>query len=137
MFKTLFLTTAKYTIPSHVCMMIYLFILCFSGIGILGLPCGSSGEESACNSEDLGLIPGLGRSPGEGKVYPLQYSGLRNSMGCIVHGIEKSQTQLSNFHVVGKFPFFFFNFFQYNSTEINLLIYKSKKNEISFSKDKT
>ena len=52
-------------------------------------PGGSSGEESACNSGDLGLIPGLGRSPGEGKVYPLQYSGLRNSMGYIVHGIEK------------------------------------------------
>ena len=45
-----------------------------------GLPCGSAGKESACNAEDLGLIPGLGRSPGEGKGYPLQYSGLENSM---------------------------------------------------------
>ena len=46
----------------------------------LGFPCGSAGKESACNSEDLGSIPGLGRSPGEGKGYPLQYSGLENSM---------------------------------------------------------
>ena len=43
-------------------------------------PCGSAGEESACNVADLGSIPGLGRSPGEGKGYPLQYSGLENSM---------------------------------------------------------
>ena len=48
---------------------------------------------------DPGLIPGLGRSPGEGKSYPLQYSGLENSMDCIVHGIAKSQTRLSShFH---------------------------------------
>ena len=64
----------------------------------LGFPCGSAGEESACNVGDLGSIPGLGRSPGEGKGYPLQYSGLENSMDCIVHGITKSWTWLSNFH---------------------------------------
>ena len=46
----------------------------------------------------MGSIPGLGRSPGEGKGYSLQYSGLENSMECIVHGVTKSQTQLSNFH---------------------------------------
>ena len=46
----------------------------------LGFPCGSDGKESACNSGDLGLIPGLGRFPGEKKGYPLQYSGLENSM---------------------------------------------------------
>ena len=46
---------------------------------------------------DLGLIPGLGRSPGEGKGYPLQYSGLENSMGCIVHGLTKSRTWPSDF----------------------------------------
>ena len=48
---------------------------------------------------DLGLIPGLGRSPGEGKIYPLHYSGLENSMGCIVHGVAESDTteQLSLF----------------------------------------
>ena len=48
--------------------------------------------------EDLSSIPGLGRSPGEGKDYPLQYSGLEKSMGCIVHGVPKSQTRLSDFH---------------------------------------
>ena len=47
----------------------------------LGFPCGSAGKESACNAEDLGSIPRLGRSPEEGKVYPPQYSGLENSMG--------------------------------------------------------
>ena len=47
---------------------------------------------------DLGLIPGLGRSPGEGKGYPLQYSGLENSTDCKVHGVTKSWTRLSDFH---------------------------------------
>ena len=46
---------------------------------------------------DLGSIPGLGRSPGEGKGYPLQYSGLENSIDCIIHGVTKSWTQLSDF----------------------------------------
>ena len=59
---------------------------------VLGFPCGSAGKEPACNLGDLGLIPELGRSPGEGKGYPLQYSGLDNSMDCIVHGVAKSQT---------------------------------------------
>ena len=58
----------------------------------LGFPCGSVGKESACNVGDLGLIPGLGISPGEGKGYPLQYSGLENSIDCIVHGVAKSWT---------------------------------------------
>ena len=53
----------------------------------MGFPCVSAGKEAACNAGDLGSIPGLGRSPGEGKGYPLQYSGL-----------EKSQTRLSDFH---------------------------------------
>ena len=48
--------------------------------------------------EDLGSIPGLGRSPGEGKGSPLQYSGLENSKDYIVHGVTKSQTRLSDFH---------------------------------------
>ena len=56
----------------------------------LGFPCGSAGKESACNEGDLGLIPGLGRYPGEGEGYPLQYPGLENSMDCIVHGVAKS-----------------------------------------------
>ena len=64
----------------------------------VGFPCGSAGKESACNAGDLGSIPGLGRSPGEGKGYPLQYSGLENSMDCIVHGVAKSRTRLSDFH---------------------------------------
>ena len=64
----------------------------------LCFPCGSAGKESACHAGDLGSIPGLERSPGEGKGYPLQYSGLENSMDCIVHGVTKSQTRLSDFH---------------------------------------
>ena len=64
----------------------------------LGFPCGSAGKESACSEGDLDLIPRLGRSPGEGKGYPLQYSGLENSMDCIVQGVAKSQTWLSDFH---------------------------------------
>ena len=59
---------------------------------------GSAGKESACNVGDLGLIPGLGRSPGEVKGYPLQYSGLVNSMDCIVHGVAKSWTRLNELH---------------------------------------
>ena len=64
----------------------------------LGFPCGSAGKESARNAGDLGSVPGLGRSPGEGKGYPLQYSGLENSMDCIAHGVAKSRTRLSRFH---------------------------------------
>ena len=56
----------------------------------MGFPCGPAGEESACNAGDLHSIPELGRSPGEGKDYPLQYSGLENSMDCIIHGVAKS-----------------------------------------------
>ena len=84
-----------------------------------GLPYGSAGKESACNAGNLGLISGLRRSPGERKVYPLQYSGLENSiciydmyilfntwiwnseensMDCIVHAVVKSRTWLSDFH---------------------------------------
>ena len=64
----------------------------------MGLPDSSVGKESACNAEDLDSIPGLGRCPGEGNGYPLQYSGLENSMDSIVHGVAKSWTQLSDFH---------------------------------------
>ena len=64
----------------------------------LGFPCGLAGKESACNVGHLGLIPGLQRSPGEGKGYPLQYSGLENSMDCTAHGVAKSWTQLTDFH---------------------------------------
>ena len=58
----------------------------------VSFPCGSAGKESACNAGDLGSIPGLGRSLGEGKGYPLQYSGLENSMDFIVLGVAKSRT---------------------------------------------
>ena len=78
----LFLYTAAYMYP------------CFSPL----LSRSSAGKESACNAGDTGLIPGSGRSPGEGKGYPLQFSGLENSKDCIVHGVIKSQTRLSEFH---------------------------------------
>ena len=61
----------------------------------LGFPGGSDSKESTCNLGDLGSIPGLGRSPGEGKSYPHQYSGLENSMD---RGVAKSWTRLSGFH---------------------------------------
>jgi len=62
------------------------------------IPFDSAGKESACNAGDLGLIPGLGRLPGEEKGYPLQYSGLENSMDYTVHVIAKSLERLNNFH---------------------------------------
>ena len=62
-----------------------------------GFPGGSADKESTGNVGDLGSIPELGRSPGEGNGYPLQYSGLENSMDCIVHGAAKSRTWLSDF----------------------------------------
>ena len=64
-------------------------------MGFLG---GSAGKESACNVGDLGWIPGLGRSPGEGKGYPLEYSGLENSVDYKVHGVTKSWTRLNDLH---------------------------------------
>ena len=69
----------------------------------LGFPGVSIGKESACNVVNLGSIPGLGRSLGEGNGYPLQYSCLENSMDigawqATVHGVTKSQTRLSDFH---------------------------------------
>ena len=64
----------------------------------LSFPDSSAGKESACNAGGLGLIPGLGRSAGEGKGYPLQYSGLENSKDCIVYRVAKSRTWPSDFH---------------------------------------
>ena len=66
----------------------------------MGFPDSSVGKESTCNAEDSGSIPGpgSGRSGGEEIGYPLQYSGLENSMDYIVHGVAKSQTQLNDFH---------------------------------------
>ena len=76
---------------------------------MFGFPRGSAGKESTCNAGDLGLIPGLGRFPGEGKGYSLQYSGLENSMECIVRGVAKSQTLLSEFHFHFYVTLFLFN----------------------------
>ena len=64
-------------------------IVFFIPLGSLGFPGGSDGKESACNAGDLGSIPRLGRSPGEGKGYPLQYSGIENSKDCIVLGSQR------------------------------------------------
>ena len=64
----------------------------------LGFPCDSAGKESACNVGDLGSIPGLGRSTGEGNSYPTQYSSLQNYTDWTVHGVAKSRTWLSDFH---------------------------------------
>ena len=61
-------------------------------------PDSSVDKESTCNAGGHGSIPGLERSPGEGKGYSLQYTGLENSMDCTVHGIAKSQTRLKDFH---------------------------------------
>ena len=58
---------------------------------MMGFPGGSDGKKSTCNAEDLGSIPGLGRSAGEGKGYPFQYSSLENSMDSIVHGILRPE----------------------------------------------
>ena len=57
----------------------------------LGLPCSSAGKEPACTAGDLGSILQLGRSPGEGKGYPLQYSGLENSMDCSPWGSDMTE----------------------------------------------
>ena len=64
----------------------------------MGFPGSLAGKESACSAGDPSSIPGLGRSAGEGNGYPLQYSGLENSMDCLVHGVAKNWTQLSDFH---------------------------------------
>ena len=87
----------------------------------LGFPCGSAGKESACNAGDLGSIPGLGRSPGEGKGYPLQYSGLENSKDYIVHGVT-SRTWLSHFH------FWVFRLYPFT---VKLSVYKDDQSRFS------
>ena len=58
----------------------------------MGFPGSSAGKESTCSAGDSGSIPGLGRSPGEGNSYPLQYSDLENSMDCVAHGDKESDT---------------------------------------------
>ena len=75
-----------------------IIIIIITNDPLLSFPCGSAGKESALNAGDLGSIPGLGRFPGEGQGYLLQYSGQENSTDYIVHGVSKSRTQLSDFH---------------------------------------
>ena len=72
-------------------------ISCTEGcyVSILGFPSGSAGKEFTCNAGHLGSIPRLGKSLGEGNVYPLQYYGLENSMECIVHGVKDMATHSS------------------------------------------
>ena len=79
--------------------------LCCHPLPLMGFPGGSDDKESACNAGDMGLIPGLGRSPGEGNGYPLQYSYLENSMNigawrATVYGVTKSCTQLSHWTAI-------------------------------------
>ena len=69
-----------------------------SFIRVFCFPDGSAGKESTCNVGDLGSIPGFGSFPGEGNGYPLQYSGLKNFMNCIAHGVAKIRTRLSDFN---------------------------------------
>ena len=81
---------------------------------VMGFPSSSAGKESACNGEDLDLILGLGRSPGEGNGYPLQYSCLENFMDrgawkSIVHGVAKDQTWVRDIHFT--YPVIFLNLF--------------------------
>ena len=87
------------------------------GISLNRFPGGSDGKASACNVGDLGSIPGLGRSPGEGNGNPLQYSCLENPMDgeawwATVHGVAKSQTRLSDFTSLHFSTFIFWDVFQ-------------------------
>ena len=80
---------------------VYFQAMFFSGY--ICFPGGSNGKESACNTGDVGSVPELGRSPGEGNSYPLQYSGLENSIDreawwATVHGVAKSRILLCDFH---------------------------------------
>ena len=86
----------------------------------MGFPCGSAGKESACNLGDQGSIPGLGRFPGEGKGYPLQYSGLESSMDSIVHGVTKSQTGLSSLHLMHIYMYIYFTYIYICLTKVFL-----------------
>ena len=76
---------------------------------MFGFPGGSASKESTCNAGDLGLIPRLGRFPGEGKGYLLQYSDLENSTEYIVRGVAESRTRLSEFHFHFYVTLFLFN----------------------------
>ena len=86
-----------------------------------GFPCASAGEESACNAGDLGSIPGLRRSPGEGNGFPLQYPGLDNSVDCIIRWVTKNRTRLSDFH--------FFKTKIVTTRDTYLVLYRTTRNK--------
>ena len=88
-------THKELTILRYIYLMEYYETIKIQDIYIYqGFPDGSAGNKSACNAGDPDSIPGSGRSPGEGKGYPLQYSNLENSMDCVVHGVAKNQASL-------------------------------------------
>ena len=96
-----FLSNSAYSLIFFLSFFFFFFKAALLFLGLLATcPGGSAGKGSVCNVEDLGSIPGLGRSPGGGHGYPLQYSGLENSMDCIVHRVTKIWTRLSDFHVL-------------------------------------
>ena len=89
------------TVTVLLCLMVELVLKkrnCCGSLCHQGFPFGSAGEESACDAGNLGSIPGLGRSPGEGKGYHSSILAWRTAWDCIVHGVTKSQTWLSHFH---------------------------------------
>ena len=87
-----------YILPHVVLALGWLMGLGAALLQALGPPDSSVGKESTCNAGDSSLISGSGRSHGKGIGYPLQFSGLENSMDCIAHGVAKSWTQLNDFH---------------------------------------
>ena len=97
------------------------------------VPCGLAGKESACNEGDLGSIPGLERSPGEGKGYPLLYSDLENPMDCIVRGVTKSWTWLSDFHFTSlPLPSIFRLYFLKSQVHMKIILSKKMAPGISW-----
>ena len=91
-----------------ICLMLVLvwgffFLLFFKFFSFFDFPCGLACKESARSVGDLGSIPGLGRSPGEGAGYSLQHSSLENSVNCVVHGVAESRTRLSDSHFTSCF----------------------------------
>ena len=87
---------------------IFIFLLCALQL-FWGFPCGPAGKESACTVGDLGLLPGLGRSPGEGKGYPLQYSGLDRSMNSVIHGVTKKSDMTEQLSLTHSLQLFYFD----------------------------
>ena len=87
-----------YNIMLTITSEVFKLSMCWEMYIVYSFLCGSAGKESTCNAGDLGLIPGLRRSTGKGKGYPLHYSGLKNSMDYIIHAVTKSWTRWSDFH---------------------------------------